>query len=212
MILDIHSHRLPPYADGVISVSPADFPSSDRFPEQLFSVGFHPWNVTAGFPGPSDMDRLREVASRQEAAAIGECGIDLVKGGMLFLQRKLFAEQAAIAEELGKPLIIHCVRAHDHIIAFRRDLKAKVNWAIHGFRNKDSIARLLLDAGLWLSFGSRFNEEALRNTPLERILAETDEEQRDIREVIATLGAVRPEITPELIATNAARFLTLQER
>ena len=175
MILDIHSHRLPPYPDGVISVSPADFPSPDRFPEQLFSVGFHPWDVTAGFPGPSDMDRLREVASRQEAAAIGECGIDLVKGGMLFLQRKLFAAQGAIAEELGKPLIIHCVRAHDH-------------------------------------FGSRFNEEALRNTPLERILAETDEEQQDIREVIATLGAVRPEITPELIAANTARFLTIQER
>ncbi len=208
-MIDLHSHAPLPYPQGIVAYEPADLPAPNAFPHQCYSVGFHPWSFPEnGFPTDEDYDRLKEAASRADVLAIGECGIDLPKGGMLAMQKIAFHRQAELAEELGKPMVIHCVKAHDHVIAIHKELKPKVNWAIHGFRGKPQIAEMLLKEGLWLSFGPQFNEETLRTVPLDRILAETDASGLPIEEVISKMESILGQPLQDLLTTNLTHFLT----
>ncbi len=203
LLLDIHTHHPAPQPQAVISVSPRDFSPVEG---QLYSVGLHPWD---GEPSPEDLALLDEVAAHQQVVAIGECGVDPLKGGPMFRQLLTFRHHVELSEELHKPLIIHEVKAHDIITGLHRDLAPVMPWAIHGFRGKPTVAEMLLKAGLWLSFGERFNPEALALVPQDRLLAETDEAPVEITEVIAALSqAVGTELT-ETIAASTAAFLNI---
>lgn len=139
--------------------------------EAWYSVGFHPWD-TAGGAMP-DMEYLRRLAADARVVAIGEAGIDRLRGDTA-TQREVFRRQALLAEEVGKPLIIHCVKAWDDILALRRELKPNVEWIIHGFRGGVEQARQLLAAGFMLSLGERHAPGADDFIPSERLYRETD--------------------------------------
>ena len=62
--------------------------------------------------------------------------------------------------------------------------------------------RMFAGEGIYLSFGVLFNSDSLIEAPSELILAETDEAPVTIRNVIAGLSAVCPDVTPDLIAAN----------
>lgn len=202
-VLDIHTHRCAPYPEGVISSSPGDFIPQR---EQLYSVGIHPWE-TAGMLMPPSLAEFRQMASMPQVAAIGECGLDVSRGGPMWVQVKLFRAQAVLAEELGKPLIVHDVKAHGEIIEIRKDIGARMPWIVHGFRGKPTVAEMLLRAGMYLSFGERHNAETLRMVPGDAIFAETDESQLDIHAIIATLSESRGEDLLPVIAANVERIL-----
>lgn len=208
-IIDIHTHHHAPAPEALISVSPKEFNPVEG---QLYSVGIHPWTLPAGVT-EDDWRLLEEVAVHPQVAAIGECGIDLPKGGPLFIQMQVFRRQAELAERVGKPLVIHCVKGQEVLIGIRKEMKPAQPWAIHGFRGKPTVAKMLLDAGMWLSFGPMFNAETLRSVPADRVLAETDESDATIGEVIealsSALGDVSPDELTQTILHNAATFLSL---
>ncbi|MBD5369750.1 MAG: hydrolase TatD [Bacteroides sp.] len=208
-VLDIHTHHPAPQPLGVISAAPEELPVLPG--AQLYSAGIHPWNVKGIGLSAAQTAALTAAASRSDVVAIGETGIDLVREGCAPLAGQINAMRAHIdlSESLGKPLILHCVRGHDIIAQTRRELNPTQPWIIHGFRGKPSIADILLKAGCVLSFGDRFNAEALLCVPPEAILAETDEAEYDIREVIGLLAECRPEIDEALISANSARVLGL---
>lgn len=166
---NIHTHT--PAPDALFSL---DVYSGEQPPaEGYFSVGFHPWGSDR-IPDDEEWNRFERLASDPRCLAIGECGIDMLRGGPLFRQMNLFHRQAELAERLGKPLIIHSVRAHDQIVGMRREMKPTQEWIIHGFRGKPSIARIYLDAGCSLSFGKQFNPDSYAITPSDRRYHETD--------------------------------------
>lgn len=206
MILDIHTHHPAPQPYGVVSVRfGADIP--DLMPGQLYSIGLHPWDT--GLELTADVwQTLEAVASSPQIVAIGESGIDIAaKGAPLFRQLNIFRRHIEMSESLKKPLIIHNVKAHDMIVGLHKELKPSQNWAIHGFRGKPQVATMLLRAGLYLSFGERFNPESLRCMPLDRILAETDESQLDINMIMARISEARGEDISDAIAANSRAFL-----
>ncbi|MDE6681403.1 MAG: TatD family hydrolase [Muribaculaceae bacterium] len=202
-LLDIHTHHPAPQPQAVISVSPRDFIPVEG---QLYSVGLHPWD---GEPSPDDLTLLDETAAHPQVVAIGECGVDPLKGAPMFRQLLTFRHHVELSEQLCKPLIIHEVKAHDIIIGLRRDFAPAMPWAIHGFRGKPTVADMLLKAGLWLSFGMRFNPEALAIVPPDRLLAETDEAPVEISEVIAALSQVSGSDLTDTIAASTAAFLNI---
>lgn len=202
--LDIHTHHLPPQPLAVVNAEMADFMPLDN---QLYSLGIHPW-TTMREPTPEEWENFIAMASHPSVAAIGECGIDKIKGGPLFRQMIVMKRQIDISEELGKPLIIHDVKAHDIIVGLKKDLQPKQKWLVHGFRNKPSVASMLTDAGIYLSFGQNFNEESLRVTPRHMILAETDESELSIETIIAALSKAYGENLFDLILDNSAAFLS----
>lgn len=168
---DIHSHMMSKALDGTTLVSAE--PDDRLLPEGHYSLGIHPWH-SAGI-SCTLLRRLVATARLPQVKAIGEAGIDRLKGADPDAQIRLFVFHARLARQLGKPLIIHCVRAWDILLQCARALRpAPGTWIVHGFRGKPALARQLLDAGLALSFGRRYNPESMAATPSSRMYRETD--------------------------------------
>lgn len=204
MILDIHTHHPAPCAQAVVNASADSF---SPVPQQLYSLGIHPWHTSPDLITlPADFIAL---AASPQVVTIGECGIDTMRGAPMWVQLKLFKAQALLAEELDKPLIVHDVKAHEIIVGMRKELHARSPWIIHGFRGKPQVAQMLLRAGCKLSFGERFNADTLREVPTDAIFAETDESQLPIRAIIEAMSQVRGEDMLPAIAANTATLLHL---
>ena len=165
---NIHAHR-PAKPDGntVLSVSPGEELEDGGF----YSIGIHPWNTPAS---TGEIEAVENIASGDERiVAIGECGLDRLQGSSIEKQTEIFEAQIEIAERLGLPLIIHCVKAVDVLLQLRKR-HPQGQWIFHGFRGSPSTAAQLLKAGIDLSFGKSYNEESYRITPPERRFHETD--------------------------------------
>ena len=204
-ILDFHTHRLDA-TGALIAVDPRRF---DPQPGLWYSVGFHPWDNVENLTD-SDFDLLRQCAGHPQVLAVGETGIDRLRGGGIALQQDVFIRHLRLAHELGKPVVVHNVKATQDILAARHraDLD-DVTLVIHGMRGNTNVARSLLDAGCYLSYGPRFNAEALQITPMDRLLIETDDSDTPIIAVASlvaqTLHLSVDEITST--ATSNARLL-----
>ena len=185
MIKDIHTHRIDA-REAVISVNPWEFAPVDGL---CYSVGIHPWQAARA--AEADFDRLAECATSGNVLMIGECGIDKLRGGDLPMQMSVLERHIALSEQVGKPLVLHCVRASNELCRLRRQLRPSMPWIVHGFRGNAHVASQLLDAGFYLSYGERFNPEALAITPADRLLAETDESLLPIDEIYRRLAASR---------------------
>lgn len=216
MILDCHTHLPAPKLQGIVSCESSLLPAPGAFAGQLYSCGYHPWRYAEGRETtPQERMALREAMSRSDVVALGECGIDLLKGGPLFRQLLEFQWQAELAEESGKPLVIHSVRAHDSVIGLHRQMKPSIPWVIHGFAGKPTVAEMYLKEGLLLSFGPCFNPSSLMATPAGSLLAETDASGRPIAAVIELLATARGIAADELreaVARNTARVFRLEEQ
>jgi TatD DNase family protein len=119
----------------------------------------------------------------------------------------VFRQAVEVSEELSKPLIIHCVKAHDIIAQLRREMKPRMDWIIHGFRGKPTVAQILLQSGCSLSYGEQFNPESLAVTPLDRLYAETDTSTLSIDAIVQALSASRGVDLTQTVIDNVARLL-----
>ena len=205
-ILDFHTHRLDA-TGALIAVDPHRF---DPQPGKWYSVGFHPWDNVENLTN-SDFDLLRQCAGHPQVLAVGETGIDRLRGGDLEKQEAAFVRHLQLARELRKPVVVHNVRATQDILDARRSARLDdVTLVIHGMRGNANVARTLLDAGCYLSYGPRFNAEALQATPPDHLLIETDDSDTPITDVatqvalILTLTATQ---LMQLVTVNAQRLL-----
>lgn len=205
-ILDFHTHRQDAQ-DALISVDPREFKPQ---PGLWYSVGFHPW-IEADELGQDEFDILERHASHPQVLAIGETGMDNRRGGNLEAQAAVFVRHLRLAATVGKPVVVHSVKTAQQILAERKKAGLDaVPLVIHGMRANANVARVLLQAGCYLSFGMNFNSEALLITPLDRLLIETDEGPNAIADVAsrvaATLGITVEELTRQVPA-NVSRLL-----
>jgi TatD DNase family protein len=153
----------------------------------IYSIGIHPW-----FLNEINHDQLlgfvRQNASDKSVAAIGEAGFDKLRGPVMELQHRTFAEQAAISEDSGKPMVIHCVKAWDELMEAHKKLKPKMPWLIHGFRGKKELAMQLIPKNMYISFWFDFiirpeASKLVQALPADRIFLETDGSDMDIRKI-----------------------------
>jgi TatD DNase family protein len=187
--IDIHTHRRTT-ASGVLSLpnfSQKDLENGFYTEGSPFaSVGLHPWFLTKeNFE--KDFEKLSQLAHNQNNIAIGECGLDKLKGEDLAFQTMAFEAQIHLAESVAKPVVIHCVRAFGEIMVIKKRLKPTVPMVIHGFNKKGEILRELLRHGFFISIGASilpkngvYTEgspfsEILHKIPLDRLFFETDD-------------------------------------
>lgn len=170
--IDIHTHSGPLRTDAILCVDPTERPTLPEG-EGLISAGIHPWNAATA--DSETWQRLVAWLDDPRVVAVGEIGLDRLRGPHIDLQSKVFADQAVLAAERGLPVVIHCVRAVEMLPAIRkRIVPAATQWIVHGFRGKPELARQLLDAGIDLSFGGKYNIESFDITPPTRRYTETD--------------------------------------
>ena len=205
-ILDFHTHRLDA-TGALIAVDPRRF---DPQPGLWYSVGFHPWDNVESLTD-SDFDLLRQCAGHPQVLAVGETGIDRLRGGSIALQQDVFIRHLRLAHELGKPVVVHNVKATQDILAARHRADFDdVTLVIHGMRGNANVARTLLDAGCYLSYGPRFNTEALQATSADRLLIETDDSDTPITDVATQVALILTHTATQLmqlVTVNAQRLL-----
>lgn len=175
---DIHSHDKQRVDDAVINISPFE----DIIPGAVHSVGIHPW--LAHEATHDTLQRLALMCAHRQIVAIGETGLDALRGGDISKQTEIFIKHIALSEEYRKPLIIHAVKTYSGIITLHRDLHPTQPWIIHGFRGKPQLAIELLRHGLYISLGEKFNPDTAAIIPDDRLFFESDESPLPISQII----------------------------
>ncbi len=143
------------------------------------SVGVHPSDVEN-----FDIKTLEEIylfAKYKKVVAIGEVGLDYFhKNAESDVQKKVFIEQMKIANELSKPVVVHTREAGSDMLEVLRKERPK-NAVIHCFSETQDFADEVLAMGYFLSFTGIITypkaeeiRQVVANTPLERIMLETD--------------------------------------
>lgn len=190
--IDFHTHHSEGSPDTVAVRNlmsgedvPHDFP-----PNTTFSAGIHPWYLTAELLDEMKTGLILTLA-HPHVIAIGEAGFDQLRGPSHAVQRSAFFFQAELAEELRKPIIIHCVKAWDSLLKARKELNPEMNWVIHGFRGNPKLALSLVEAGFWFSLGIKgLTEEVMNVIPAGKLLLETDDSKENIRDVYKGYSAI----------------------
>ena len=179
---DIHTHYTPVNPSDVAIVNRIvriDMKLPEDWAGDWYSYGIHPWYIEEDTE--KQLTILKDVVNHPEVVAIGEAGLDKKAAAPMETQQSVFLSQAQLAEEIGKPLIIHCVKAWQELIVCRKKIRPQMPWIIHGFRGKEKLAAQLIHAGFILSFGLRFHPEAAKTAWPDNLLLETDEAAVDIR-------------------------------
>ncbi|WP_284460334.1 TatD family hydrolase [Chryseobacterium sp.] len=183
---DFHHHKKNT-GYGIYNVNIGEIPS-----DSLYSIGIHPKDI--------DVNNIEEQLSwvrntiSQNGFAIGECGLDSLVAIHQKIQEDVFWEQIKIANEVKKPVIIHCVRKFYEVISFKK--KAEQAMIIHGFNKKQKIADDLLAHNFYLSFGKAvlYNlslQNVLKNTPSDKFFLETDNEDFGIEELYLKVSQIK---------------------
>jgi len=121
------------------------------------------------------LKQLREIVyEHSNVVAIGEAGLDKLRGLDIDTQIQIFKNQVQLAEEVKKPVIIHCVKAWDELIAVKKEVNPRQLWIIHGYKGSVEQTEQLLKFGFCLSIGESYNAEAVKKIPLTSLFLETD--------------------------------------
>ena len=193
-VIDIHTHSLSP-VQAIQNCFPEAFlPREDSF----YSVGLHPWYLKRETL-EQQWNGLLGVTGHPQVVAIGEAGLDRLAGTPFDLQLEAFERQIALCEERDYPLVIHAVRSADEMLRLKKEYRPQVPWIIHGFRGKKEQALQYVRHGFYLSFGEKFQEEALCVVPVERLFFETDESLLDIHRIYDRAATLLGKSTEQLI-------------
>lgn len=134
------------------------------------AVGYHP-EETDKF----DLEKLKYLSKNKKVVAVGEIGLDKSKISNLKSQILVFQKQLNLAKKLDLPIIIHCRKLHDEIIKLIKGHRG----VVHCFTGSVKQMQKYLDLDFYISFTGlitydRSYDKVILNTPLERILLETD--------------------------------------
>lgn len=173
---DFHHHHLNK-TSGIYNLKVGESP-----PKGFFSAGIHP-----NFSGEVEDEHfvwLKDISKNENCLAIGECGLDGLININDRIQEDVFQKQIELANELNKPLIIHCVKRFSQLIHFRK--LANVPMIIHGFNKRKTIGDELQKHDFYLSFGKSILQnvnlqEFIKEFPIEKMFLETDASEVDLQ-------------------------------
>jgi TatD DNase family protein len=183
--IDFHTHNLRGDDDTIamVNLMAGDEVPADYRANTLFSAGIHPWQLTDDNLSELQTELLL-TAAHPHVVMIGEAGYDRMKGAGREIQEKAFMFQAALAAEMSRPMVIHCVRGWDDLVAAHRVVRPDRPWVIHGFRGNGSLASSLAKEGFWFSLGAKgLTAEVLDSVTPEKLLLETDDTGQPIADV-----------------------------
>ena len=160
--------------------------------EKKFSVGIHPKDIDENWE--ENFETIKKKSLHPNCVAIGECGLDGLISVNENLQKEVFERHILWANQINKPVIIHCVKRFSEILPFQKI--AEIPLVIHGFNKKKTIADEMLRHGFYLSFGksvlhSLSLQSILKEFPLEKIFLETDDANFNIKELYQKTAEIK---------------------
>ncbi|WP_163324272.1 TatD family hydrolase [Draconibacterium mangrovi] len=210
--IDIHTH---PFHNEIETITVQNIFPGDGFAafngRNFYSVGLHPWHLGSKQENNEALQMVEEALEFDHVIFVGEAGLDKISGGDFIEQLRVFEAQAVIAEEYQYPLIIHCVKALNEVIALREKMNPVMPWIMHGYNGSVEITKQLVDKGFLFSFGKNlFREDSkavksFKYLPLNKIFFETDELDLNvdtIYEQAAALKEMPVEVLKKAVWTN----------
>ncbi len=203
--IDIHTHSIPLNRHDIIcSILNVDL-RSEIWPKHDFnSLGIHPWWLEELTDEQCDqlLEKLRTLLYNQRAVAIGECGLDRLRGGEVSRQERVFRRQIELAIESRLSVIIHNVKSDDLCLKILRDYQG-LRFCIHGFNRKPAAMEAYLKLGGFISFGHAImhNDAALKSlraVPEDAFFLETDNSGLPIEMIYQSAADARNLSLPEL--------------
>lgn len=160
----------PPHLDAAIRLA-------ERHENVYATVGVHPHEASQ-WSGDVKA-RLRDLIAHPKVVAVGEIGLDYhYNFSPPEAQRRAFEEQLGLARECGKPVVVHTREAWADTLHL---LGSAASGIMHCFSGGPAEAEACLERGFHISFAGIVTypkavrvQEAVRMTPLDRLLVETD--------------------------------------
>ena len=155
----------------------------DRWSCLFAAFGVHPHD--ARFMSDVWEVKLSELMKESRVLAWGEIGLDyFYDNSPREAQREVFARQARLAKESGKPIIVHTRDAEEDTLRILREVfpeGSERSGVLHCFTGSGELAEACLRLGFYISFGGILTfkkADALRavaeQIPEDRLLIETD--------------------------------------
>lgn len=145
------------------------------------TVGVHPEECAQ--LQESHIEHLKELCQLPKIVAVGEIGLDYYwNEPEPEVQKKWFKRQLELAREVKLPVIIHSRDAAKDTLDIMKEHKAEeIGGVIHCFSYPVEIAREFVKMGFYIGVGGVVTfkngkklKEVVEDTPLDRILLETD--------------------------------------
>lgn len=195
--IDFHTHQ--PTAEGVISPR---------------SFGIHPWDASSEAMSTYEEFLSIHIGQFKSSQIIGECGLDKARETPWNAQTTVFEWQIRIAAELGKPMVIHCVRAFNELMQMRKTNRGNL-WVVHGFTGSPQLAGQLFKCDILVSFGAALLDsrrvkirETLRGFPYPFLL-ETDTSECGIEAIYRAAADIRGTTVEKMADTISETYKTL---
>lgn len=184
MYINIHTHTPP--EKGEWGLQNLNTPDELKSLPGLYSMGIHPWYIESAHWEKQVLE-LQAQSRDERVLAIGECGLDKVCNTPFSLQVQVFQAQVEWANSIGKPLVIHCVRAWEEVLALLEEANIQVPVLFHGFNKNTQLARRITGKGYYISLGKALYRpgipDVLRSIPSNRFFLETDDAALSIGEI-----------------------------
>jgi TatD DNase family protein len=154
---------------------------ADRYKSIYAVVGIHPEHAESF--DENALKAIRELAQQRKVIGIGEIGLDFYweNNPPRDVQERALIAQLDLAEELGKPVVVHDRNAHVEIMNIIAQRNGKPRGMLHCFSGDLAMAQHAIDLGWCISFAgsvtfknSKALQDIARALPLDRIIIETD--------------------------------------
>ena len=206
-----------------------------KYPFMYGAAGVHPDEV--GELNEETFAWLREQCLQKKIVAVGEIGLDYYWDKESHeVQKKWFVRQLKLAKELSLPVIVHSREAAaDTMEILKQEYSPQTPAVIHCYSYSPELAREYVKMGYYLGIGgvvtfknAKKLKEVVLETPLERIVLETDcpylapepyrgkrNDSRNLTYVakaVADIKGLTPEAVLEATEKNAGTFYRLDRR
>ncbi len=167
-------------------------------PEFIYpAIGYHPWEIKEE-EIEANLTWIKDHIN--EAVALGEIGLDYKIKLKKELQFKVFERLLEIANEFDKPVILHCRFSHQKVFEMVKGKNVK-KAIFHWYSGPLNLLDRIIESGYFISATPALaysppHQEAIKRTPIERILLETDSpvsyqgKEASPKDVLTTLSHV----------------------
>ena len=188
--LNFHAHQQMPAEEEIVIQSL--FLQNDLITTKsdkiFFTAGLHPWHADV-LNTQEIKYRLKKLIHSKSILAVGETGLDKLKGSDWDIQMEVFRTHIDIANEYNLPVIVHSVKAHNEVLKLKKEIKSKVPWVIHHFNGSKQMALDFIENGFYLSVCHHIKSknsklsEYCGDLPIDKIFLETDDFKIDIKDL-----------------------------
>lgn len=150
---------------------------AEKYAAVFAAVGIHPTDCAEATA--ADFEEIAAMAEHEKVVAIGEIGLDYYHmRAAKDVQHRAFSKQLRLAQELKMPVILHNREAHDDMLTLLQEHSPQ--GVMHSFSGDTEYLHRILELDLHISFTGNITfknstaRNLVENTPLERLLLETD--------------------------------------